>query len=41
MKVKEGPLVNQVRASSKTVHNMKKTIIEIEHKSKTWEENMH
>ena len=41
MKVREGALVKQLRASNKIFHNMKKTITEIEHKDKTWKENRH
>ena len=39
MKVREDALVNQVRASNKTIHKMKKTVKEAEQKAKTWEEN--
>ena len=35
MKVKEGTLVNHVRASNKTINKMKKTIKETKQKSKT------
>ena len=38
MKVIEGALVNQVKASNKNIHKMKKTIKETEQKAKTWEE---
>ena len=41
MKVREGASINYVRVSNKFVHKMKKTIKEIEHKAKTWEENKH
>ena len=41
MKVIEGALVNQVKASNKNIHKMKKTIKETEQKAKTWEENKH
>ena len=41
MNVRENALIKQVKVANKIVNKMKQAVQEAEHKTKTWEENMH